>query len=260
MKIEKEISLYVHTSSMKIFNPVTEKSVFGLAHESNFKNLDYACKDDHLEISFVGKQYKYPLESRLLKRIKEKGKLNLSVINDYVSLEKKENAFEVEGKVLLIKNLFQRKALYLSVEGQETPLMVYVDKDFNIKLNDKLKVYLPLDYISLTDDSGVPMLANYEIKNKVSGEDLLLLKKKLQLKEASSYEIPIEGISILHKKEKIEKKDYHIFKVVILDTEQYQGKSIIYYRVKGMKGYLTAMLDEEIDMVKTPTLKLMIKR
>ena len=259
-KVEKEISLYVHTSSMKIFNPENEQSVFGLAKQSVFKDVSYEQKDDSFVFELEGHKCVYPLESRLVKGIEEKGKFNISVINEYVSLEKIDHSFEIEGEVMLIKNLFQRKAIYLKVKGQKTPLMVFAKKDLDIHEKDKLKVYLPFDYINFTDENNEPLLAKYEINNLISGEDLELVKKLFKTNELREFIMPVKDVKVYHKKEKVDKKDYHIFKVIVLDSESYQGKSILYYRIKGMKGYLTALIDEEIDMVKTPTLKLMIKR
>ena len=259
-KSEDKIELYAHTSSMKIFSPETEESIFGLAKESNFKQLDYERKEDSLVISFKDNELVYPLESRLLKFIPNEGKLNLSIINEFISTEEVANSFMVEGEVILVKNLFQRKAVYLKIKGQDSPLMVFVNKDKEVKVKDKLKVYLPLDYITLTDENNEPLLAKYEIHNYVTGDDLQIVKKTLKLDDITAFEMQINNVKIYHRKEKIDKKDYHIFKVVVLDVENNQGKSILYYRIKGMKGYFTALIDEEIDMVKTPTLKLVIKK
>ena len=76
---------------------------------------------------------------------------------------------------------------------------------------------------------------------------------------SDDFVMPLKDIKIEHKKENLNKKDYHIFKVIALDSQSYLKKTILYYRIPGMKGYLCGLFDEEIDIVKTPTLKLMIK-
>ena len=79
-----------------------------------------------------------------------------------------DHSLVVEGKVTLMKNLFQRKAIYLEVLGQEEPLMVFAPKAKDIKLGETLKVYIPFDYINFyQENSLLPLLAKYEIHNEI---------------------------------------------------------------------------------------------
>ena len=256
-----KVEIYAHTSSMKIFNVETEESVFGLTKESLFKHIPYELKDNELSFTFGKKPCKYPLENRLIDDLEGSGYLDLSSLNEYNSLEEIPNSLVVEGKVSLVKNLFQRKAIYLDVQGQEEPLMVFAPKDKDIKVGQNIKVYLPFDYMNFYhENSRYPLLAKYEIHNEISEEDRPIIAKAFKMDIPSDFHMPLKDIKIAHKKEKINKKDYHIFKVIALDSQTYLNKTILYYRLEGMKGYLCALFDEEIDIVKTPTLKLVIKK
>ena len=260
-KIEDKISLYAHTSSMKIFNPTTGKSIFGLSKESLFRHVKYQVRDEDIVINLGNEEHAYPLESRMIADINNEGELIFSCLNEYVSLEPIERAIKVSGKVILTKNLFERRAIYLAIENQVEPLIVFVNKDDQSKVGDIKEVYLPFDYINFyMEDEVSPILSKYEIHNHVDGEDLRIIKKALKLENVNEYDMPLKDVLVHHKKEKINKKDYHIFKVIVLDAQNYNGNAILYYRLKGMKGYLSALVNEEVDMVKTPTLKLMIKK
>ena len=261
ISFEGKIEIFAHTSSMKIFNKETGESIFGLTKESMFKHIPYEMKDGELCFEFGKKPCKFPLESRLIEDLNDSGCLDLSCLNEYNSLEETERSIAVEGKVTLVKNLFQRKAIYLEVKGQEEPLMVFAPKDKEVKLGDNLTVYIPFDYINFYQENSLsPLLAKYEIHNEISEEDKAVVAKALKRDISGDFVMPLKDLKIEHKKENISKKDYHIFKVIALDSQSYLNKTILYYRIKGMKGYLCGLFDEEIDIVKTPTLKLMIKQ
>ena len=159
-----------------------------------------------------------------------------------------------------MKNLFQRNALFVEIKGVKEPLMAFANKDDKYQIGDTVKAYLPYDYIDFIEESsGKPLLSKYEIHNELSEEDRKIVEshiKGLNIDE----EFPLHGLKIYHRRDKIDKKEYHIFKVKVLDVENHDGHAIIYYRLPGMKGYLSAIVDEDVDMVVNPKLSLMIKR
>lgn len=260
IEIKDKIELFVHTSSMKIFDIETGESIFGLRRESTFKDIKFNINADEISFEFASKEYKYPLESRCFHENLNQDSLTLKCLNEYISLEKKENSIEVEGEVSLIKNLFQRKAVYIKLKNQKEPLMFYVKKDEDIKEGSLIKVYVPLEYINFyLDDGKTPLLSKYEIHNNILKEDYDLVSKKLNITN-KEFIMPLKGIKVIHKGDKIDKNEYKIFKVIVLDVENFGQKSLMYYKIKGMKGYFTALLEEEIDQVVTPVLKLVIKK
>ena len=258
--IQDKIELYAHTTNMKIFDPQSEKTIFGLAKDSIFKHIKYRVNENHLNLTIGGKEYCYPLENRLIDQDTASGLLIVSVMNNYVSLEKSDKALEIEGQVSLVKNLFQRNALFIKVDDQEEPLVAFVKKEDEHQVGEKIKVYLPYEYIDFIDEeSGLTLLSKYEIHNELNDNDLKIMQEQLPGYDLSRG-VTLRDIKIYHRKDKINKKEYYLFKVKLLDVENHDNHSIIYYRLKGMKGYLTAFVNENVDMVTNPTLTLMIKR
>jgi len=263
IKIGDTIELYAHTAMMKVFDPVTEKSIFGTTKELTFKEVDYCLNGSEIIFSLGDKKHVYPIGNRVINSLKEKGTLSVSVDTEHVSLQKIDNAICLTGEISSIKNLFSRNALFIKVKDRKEPLIAFANKNEKHQVGDKISAYVSFDYVKLTDENHISLLSKYDIKNSLTGEDLTNVKFALKItSNIDKLDIPYVGIKAItfRKDEHLQKGSAYKIKAICLDSEPYKEGTLLYYKFKGMRGYLTAILDKKIDIVKKPIVKLEIPK
>lgn len=256
------IELYAHTAKMKLFDPTSERSIFGTTKTLTIKNVDYKINDENIVFSLASKSHTYPIGKRVITSIQKSGKLNVSFDTENITLEEIPDSVSITGKVVLVKNLFNRNAIFVEIKDRKEPLFFYLSKDKKINVGDNVTMYVGYDYINFHKVDNTPILSRYDIVNEVKENDIALVKKALKIRSNDKIKIPLMGVRVITNRKTIltNKEEFYKVKVICLNAEDYNGNTLLYYKIKGMKGYLTAILDKKIDMVKQPILKLGIPK
>lgn len=261
-KIGDTIELYAHTARMKIFDPVSERSIFGTTKTLTIKDINYEINDENIIFDFAGENHLYPIEKRVINSIEKHGKLNISFDTENITLEEIPHSISISGKVVLVKNLFNRNAIFVEVKGRKEPLFFYLNKDKKIEVGDKVTMFIDYDYVSFHNVDNTPILSRYDIVNEVKESDITIVKKAFKITNGDNIKVPLMGVKAITNRKDVRgsKEEFYKVKAICLDVEDYNGNTLLYYKIKGMKGYLTAILDKKIDMVKQPIVKLKIPK
>ena len=285
IKSQDDIFLNFSNERVYLFDEVTEHSLIGMP---SFSKLPCVIGKE-TGVAVVGKQT-LGLDEEYVSHLVDKafeGTNYLTIRPEQVLLEKQDGAVDLEVKVDFIEERTNYNIVYAVVEGISQYLIFRASKERKIKKNDKLTVYLPLDYTYIFDENDNSLLAREVVYPNKTHAKLVTLKdgrKQISISkgetlvyESLPYELEDGEYEFVLKQDKVEvvfdKKtakaidDKEVLRaapkgqfltVNCYDEEPQKDVNYVYAQIKGFDEYVTLAIKNNFSVYKMPKFKVVV--